>query len=227
MAPPGLPTPPRQAGLRIVNLEHVDGADTLDPADALAAFHSEAELPHDGPVAAPRALHPSAVSRAVAVSLPPTPEPYRSVSRWVVFLLAAVAIAEAPFVVLWTYGRTPVTDNSGTVYVETEPSGAEVWVNGKTRGRTPTRLSLPHGEAAIELRHAGSVRVVPLTIVPAEVVRLRVDLPAPPRESTALTGADDIPADVVGAALDTTVQRGSPVPAEVSASAVLVAPLAQ
>jgi hypothetical protein len=227
MAPPGSPTRQRQTGLRIVNLEHVDGADTLDPADALAAFHSEAELPHDEPVAAPRASLPSAASRMAAVSLPPASAPYRSVSRWVVFLLAAVAIGEAPFVVLWTNGQTPVTDNTGTVYVETEPAGAEVWVNGRTRGRTPTRLSIPRGEAAIELRHAGSVRVVPLTIVSEEVVRLRVDLPAPPQESTALTGADDIPADAVGAALDTTVERGSPAPAEVSASAVLVAPLVQ
>ena len=64
----------------------------------------------------------------------------------------------------------------GTVYVETEPAGMEVWVNGSAAGRTPTQLSIPIGAAEIQLRHADRVRTLPLTIAPEEVLRLRVEL---------------------------------------------------
>jgi len=179
----------------------VDGVDTLDPADPLAAFHSETDWSHDVPATAPRTPHPVAASKGVvAVSLPPRPGRDRSPGRWAVFLLAAVAIAEAPFVAMWVQHRAPAPGLNGTVYVETEPSGAEVRVNGTVVGRTPARLSIPRGEAAIELRHAGSVRVVPLTIAPEETVRLRVDLPAKVQESAALPGSTtDISADAADA----------------------------
>jgi hypothetical protein len=89
---------------------------------------------------------------------------------------------------MWILDRATPTRTNGTVYVETEPSGAEVWIDGETAGRTPARLSIPRGAAEIQLRHAGSVRVLPLTVVPEEVVRLRVDLPSA-GESVALPGA--------------------------------------
>jgi hypothetical protein len=106
---------------------------------------------------------------------------------WIAILLAAVAIAEAPFVAMWIWDRPAGAGNAatatanaqaayGTVYVETEPAGMEVWVNGRAAGRTPTQLSIPIGAAEIQLRHADRVRTLPLTIAPGEVVRLRVAL---------------------------------------------------
>jgi len=180
MAPSGSPTLNRHTGLRIVNLDISGGAGSADLADPLAEFHSEAEPPRLAPVTTPRAI-PS----HVAVSLPPRPQPSRWSSRRLVCLLAAVVIIEAPFVVMWTRGQLAGSVGTGTVYVETEPAGAEVWLDGQMRGVTPTRLSIPRGAATLVLRREGAVRTVPLTIVPAEVVRLRVDLPSTPAESAA------------------------------------------
>ena len=172
-----------------MSLEGAAAVGFLDATDALAAFHSEADWPQEAPVSPPRASRPVAVlTRSAAVSLPARLDQQRAPSRWVVFLLAAVAIAEAPFAAMWIQDRTATTRSNGTVYVETEPSGAEVWINGETAGRTPTRLSIPRGAAEIQLRHAGSVRVLPLTVVPEEIVRLRVDLPSA-GQSVALPGS--------------------------------------
>jgi hypothetical protein len=130
-----------------------------------------------------------------------------------VFLLAAVAVAEAPFVALWVESRAMVTASHGTVYVETDPSGAEVLVNGKVAGRTPARLLIPRGKADIELRRAGTVRALPLTIVPEEVVRLRVELPTNSGGSPEPGGSSlDIPEDVFAdpAGIDSVAAEGGP-----------------
>ena len=179
MAPSGSPTLNRQTGLRIVNLES-SGAGALDLADPLAEFHSEAEPARVAPMATPRG-----VPSRVAVSLPPSPQPSTWSSRRLVWLLAAVVIIEAPFVVMWTRGHLAGSVDTGTVYVETDPVGAEVWLDGQVRGVTPTRLSMPRGAATLVLRHEGAVRTGPLTVVPAEVVRLQADLPKTPADSAA------------------------------------------
>ena len=176
---------------KVVGPGDAGGIDTLDATDALAAFHSEADWPQEVPVSAPRSAQPAgSLSRAGAVSLPPRTE---TTSRaWVAILFAAVALAEAPFVAMWIQSRAAEQRNTGsavasaaygTVYVETEPSGVEVWVNGGAAGRTPARLSIPRGAAEIQLRHADHVRSVPLTIVPEEVLRLRIELPVSAEES--------------------------------------------
>jgi hypothetical protein len=189
---------------KVVGLGDAGGIDTLDATDALAAFHSEADWPEEGPVTAPRSAQPAgALSRAGAVSLPARTE---TTSRaWVAILFAAVALAEAPFVAMWIQSRAAVPGTTaaveavayGTVYVETEPSGVEVWVNGGAAGRTPARLSIPRGAAEIQLRHADHVRTVPLTIVPEEVVRLRVELPVSAEESVELSDSVSNTPDIV------------------------------
>ncbi|MGC8904047.1 PEGA domain-containing protein [Thermus sp.] len=54
---------------------------------------------------------------------------------------------------------------TGTLYLETSPQGAEVYLDGRLQGRTPLRLSLDEGSYRVELRlpgyepYAASVRV--------------------------------------------------------------------
>lgn len=159
--------------------EEAAGVGLLDPTDALAAFHSETDLPQDVPVSPSRASRPVAVAASsAAVSMPARSNQLRLPRSWALFLLGAVAIAEAPFAAMWVHDRATTIRSTGTVYVETEPAGAEVWVNGEAAGHTPAQLSIPRGAAEIELRHAGGVRVLPLTVVPEEIVRLRLDLPS-------------------------------------------------
>ena len=182
----------------------------LDSTDALAEFHSEADLAQDVPVSAPRATQPTTPSsRAAGVSFPARIDTHSSPFVWIAILLAAVAIAEAPFVAMWIWDRPARAGNTataaanahadyGTVYVETEPAGMEVWVNGAAAGRTPTQLSIPIGEAEIQLRHEDRVRTLPLTIVSEEVLRLRVELPVSPEKSVEWSDSvRDTPTDIV------------------------------
>jgi len=179
---------------QVIDLGGAGKGKPLDTPDALAAFHSEADWPQDVPVSAPRATQPTTPSsRAAGVSFPARINTHSSPLVWIAILLAALAIAEAPFVAMWIWDRparagNPATATAnaqaayGRVYVETEPAGMEVWVNGRAAGRTPTQLSIPIGAAEIQLRHEGRVRAVPLTIVSEEVLRLRVELPVGPEK---------------------------------------------
>jgi len=178
---------------QVIHLGGAGKGKPLDSTDALAAFHSEADLPQDVPVSAPRTTPPTThSSKAAGVSFPARIDTHSSPFAWIAILLAAVAIAEAPFVAMWIWDRPARADNAaeaanapaayGTVYVETDPAGIEVWVNGRAAGRTPTQLSIPIGTAEIQLRHEGRVRTMPLTIVSEEVLRLRVELPVGPEK---------------------------------------------
>ena len=190
MARQGLPPEPP----KVIDLGAAGKEKSLD-SDALAEFHSEADWPQEIPAAPPRATPPRTFpNRAVGVSFPARTDAQSSPFVWIVVLLAAVAIAEALVAMwMWERGGDTVGANApgmaaayGTVYVETEPAGMEVWVNGGAAGRTPTQLSIPVGAAEIQLRHADRVHTVPLTIAPEEVVRLRVEFPARIAESVEL-----------------------------------------
>ncbi|NOT25432.1 MAG: PEGA domain-containing protein [Acidobacteria bacterium] len=120
--------------------------------------------------------------RAAAISLPVRQES-RAPRTWMTILLCAIALTEAPFVAMWLFQdradvNVAAASNVGTVYVESDPSGLEVMVNGRVAGHTPARLSLPRGTVELQLRHAGSVRVLPLVVNPDETMRLRVEFPA-------------------------------------------------
>ena len=61
-------------------------------------------------------------------------------------------------------GRTPVREtvellaDSGTINVQSDPSGAEVLINGITRGSTPCKIErIPGGAVKLEVRQAGYV----------------------------------------------------------------------
>ena len=204
MARQGLPPEPP----KVIDLGAAGKEKSLD-SDALAEFHSEADWPQEIPASVPRATQPrTSPSRAVGVSFPARTDAPSSPFVWIVVLLAAVAIAEA-FAAMWIWERAGDTAGAntpavaaafGTVYVETEPVGMEVWVNGGAAGRTPTRLSIPVGAAEIQLRQADRVHTVPLTIAPEEVVRLRVEFPARIEESVELLSkrATDSSTDRVG-----------------------------
>ena len=195
---------------QVIHLGGAGKGKPLDSTDALAAFHSEADLPQDVPVSAPRATQPTThSSKAAGVSFPARIDTHSSPLAWIAILLAAVAIAEAPFVAMWMWDRPARAGNAaeaaanapaayGTVYVETEPAGMDVWVNGRAAGRTPTQLSIPIGAAEIQLRHEGRVRTMPLTIVPEEVLRLRVELPVGPEKPVKWSDSvRDTPTDIM------------------------------
>jgi hypothetical protein len=67
--------------------------------------------------------------------------------------------------------------NTGTLVVNTDPAGAQVFVDGQARGATPVTLALNAGPHSIELRGSGEPRTFPLTIVPGTQVTQYLELP--------------------------------------------------
>lgn len=84
----------------------------------------------------------------------------------------------------------------GTLAVTSNPSGAEVYLDGALRGRTPLSLSLPEGRYGVELRLAGYEPYrATVQVRRGETTRLDVRLTPLPRTGTLLlesspTGAE-------------------------------------
>jgi hypothetical protein len=90
----------------------------------------------------------------------------------------------------------PAAAIEGSATIVSRPTGAEVFLNGVARGRTPLRLSLPVGAYDLELRNGGSKRSLTLTVDASTAVREFVDL-APDGGQ----GSVDISTDVAGASV--------------------------
>ena len=54
--------------------------------------------------------------------------------------------------------------SSGTLVVQSNPAGVQVFVDGVDRGQTPARLSIAPGAHILELRGRGVPRVIPFTV---------------------------------------------------------------
>jgi hypothetical protein len=85
---------------------------------------------------------------------------------------------------------------TGTLTVDSNPSGAEVVVDGVMRGTTPLRLALPAGQRVLELGNGTAKRFVPLLIEPNAVTSHYFEL-APPINSA--TGRLEVTSEPTGA----------------------------
>jgi hypothetical protein len=63
-------------------------------------------------------------------------------------------------------GNKAVQPKLGTLIVQSNPAGVEVFVDGQSRGMTPSRVSLPAGSHILELRGRGVPRVIPFELQP-------------------------------------------------------------
>ena len=66
---------------------------------------------------------------------------------------------------------------TGKMTVNTDPPGAEVEIDGTTRGRSPISLDLPAGSHTLLVRANGQSRTVPITIAAGAEVSQYLDLP--------------------------------------------------
>ena len=64
----------------------------------------------------------------------------------------------------------------GVVSVDSNPSGAEVFVDGQSRGMTPITLSLSPGPHSLELRRRGASREISLDVKAGEQASQQIDL---------------------------------------------------
>lgn len=85
----------------------------------------------------------------------------------------------------------------GTLAVTSNPSGAEVYLDGALRGRTPLSLSLPEGRYGVELRLAGYEPYrATVQVRRGETTRLDVRLTPVPRTGTLLLETSPAGAEV-------------------------------
>jgi hypothetical protein len=140
--------------------------------DSIGEFGSE-----DGASALPVSIHDTESAPASGLTTE-TRQPGRW-ARWLVPLLAALALAQAPFVVLAALRALGVTgQRDARLDIETSPPGVEVLVDGTSVGRSPLELSVAPGQRSIELRYGGLTRSFPITVSGGEVVRHRFEFSA-------------------------------------------------
>jgi len=100
-----------------------------------------------------------------AASSEPAPPSGRTRRRVVVMAAMVAVLAAGGFASFKWYGsRTPVAPAAGTLVVQSNPVGVQVFVDGVERGVTPTRLSVAPGAHILELRGRGTPRVIPLNV---------------------------------------------------------------
>ena len=73
---------------------------------------------------------------------------------------------------------TVIGGSVGTLVIESNPAGAQVMVDGESRGVTPLSLTLKAGAHVVELRGAGEPRVIPLTVPAGSQVSQYIELPS-------------------------------------------------
>ena len=92
--------------------------------------------------------------------------------------------------------KKAASPSSGTLAVQTNPSGVAVFVDGVAHGNTPARISIPAGSHILELRGRGVPRVVPVQIAAGAEVSQYLELPATPSTGSLLVQSDPAGAHV-------------------------------
>jgi hypothetical protein len=87
-------------------------------------------------------------------------------SRKSLFVAAAVVLLGGGGVFASRYwaGASPGGPSTGTLVVQSNPAGVQVFVDGVDRGQTPARVSVSPGSHILELRGRGVPRVIPFNV---------------------------------------------------------------
>jgi len=91
---------------------------------------------------------------------------------------ALLVIAAGVVIGLGWFGYTYYSQNvqPGTIAIESNPSGAEVFVDGASKGLTPLTIELSPGKHDLELRRRGTTRQISLDITAGEQLKQQIDL---------------------------------------------------
>jgi PEGA domain-containing protein len=168
--PPAATQAPRPGAPPIQPPDITDLIGALDPRSA--------PLAHDANLFNPEA--PFSVPHQPAKPAPaPVPAPSGNRRRLVV-MLALLVIIGAAAVVAPRILRKPPSSPLGTLAVQTNPPGAQIFVDGVEKGLTPGRVSVSAGAHILELRGRGVPRVIPVTVTAGAEVQQYVELPQTP-----------------------------------------------
>ena len=152
------------------------------PADGLDAFGSEAD-----PVT------PLPKVRVAPPPPPPAPKKPYTLPKWalvaaqwaaVIVLTAATAIGGV-FLYQKKFARAATT---GTVTLDTTPSGLEVVLAGKSLGKTPLTTTLAVGSYDVQVGTAPNTRTIKVSVAPGASVVQHVEIADASAASTVTTG---------------------------------------
>lgn len=135
----------------------------------------------------------SELEEFAAESLPvlSPPDTIRRQPPFLIWVLAAIVVIEAPFAVLWVRGALaggPATVE-GRFRLESQPSGLAVRVNGQERGQTPLNLPLAAGSYTVDIRQGTGWRSLPVTITAGAEVAQYLEVPPQPVVPAGATGS--------------------------------------
>lgn len=128
------------------------------------------ELPIDGARPLFDAAAPFSVeSQAAPAAADREPGRGRLLRQIALIVVALLTLAAAGFYGAQFLGGggapgAPAGAAMGTVLVQSNPSGVQVFIDGVNRGMTPARLSVTAGAHILELRGRGTPRVIPLQV---------------------------------------------------------------
>ena len=134
---------------------------------------------------------PETIAPAAAVSVPevvqtapvPTPTPMRmpAAARWPRVAVAAAVVAAitagALFAVRRRASASTLAPGTGTLVMQSSPSGARVDIDGTSAGVTPLTLTLPAGLHAVVLRCAGEPRRMQISVAAGSQITQYIELP--------------------------------------------------
>jgi len=90
--------------------------------------------------------------------------------------LSALALAEALVIAgLLISGSSAFDARNGRLVIETEPSGAEVWLDGRHLGTTPLSLITDAGQRSLRIDSHGTSRTMTVDVAGGQVTHARVD----------------------------------------------------
>ena len=98
--------------------------------------------------------------------------------KWIVAAIAVIAVTAAGgFAARQRIAAATPPVTTGKMTINTEPTGAEVEVDGEKRGRAPLSLALAAGAHTLVVRANGESRTIPVTITAGADVSQYLELP--------------------------------------------------
>ena len=136
--------------------------------------------------------------------------------RIALIIVAILAIAELAYLIVRTLQPAAGVAMTGTLVVESAPVGAEIYIDGVLKGRTPFRADLAAGAHALEVRSGDLRRTRTVTLQAGALVSHMVELAAPPASGADRPGrrrpsrcAASLPARASASAASTAAARRS------------------
>ena len=140
---------------------------TEPPSSGKAGAQSvAAHKPFETAPAAPFTVIPAPAAQAAPASKRKFSAPKIKISRKAVLAAAALVVVAGGGVYASRFmtGAGVATPATGTLVVQSNPAGVQVFVDGKEYGQTPARFAVPVGPHILELRGRGVPRVMNVNV---------------------------------------------------------------